>query len=347
MIKLNPNLEKLKLQFNTQNFEDNNMGYWEQLHQLSIQELVNNNGNLSIIPPFEKHPYLEPLDNGANISGIMIGTFPPLTYLCSQFNLPHLTYNNQTFSAPDLDYFHGNYSSLWKYAPIDFQLISIAPRDQQPRMIKDELYELGIIYSDIIKYTQRSLNEKGKYDAGDKNLNSMIPNEQLIQFLLDSNSINRMYFTNSSFFHSNNPFINTDGDIRLNENDAFGLFVKAALDMNVNVEYSLWNNDIWVELNELPKPLNVRQSINGDLKSKVVLKLKLIFEGTEKVYKICSAVSPAAVNRGRVRQNPCVLLCQNNLNIPIADAPARLLVDTLSCFFNDNLNELDQYNVYQ
>ena len=48
--------------------------------------------------------------------------------------------------------------------------------------------------------------------------------DSLIQFLLNSESVNRLYFTNSSFFHTNNPFFNGDGQIRLNENDAFGLF---------------------------------------------------------------------------------------------------------------------------
>lgn len=345
MIKRQANIEQLIHELDIPNLEADNVEYWEQIHQLSIQRVVNNNGILPVNPPFEKHPYLVPLDNDIAATGVMIGTFPPLTYLCSQFNLDNLRYNNQSFTAPIFDYFHGNYTSLWKYTPIDFDFIIEAPRAEQPMLTKDSLTAAGIVYSDIIKYTQRTLNTNGKYDAGDNNLSSIIPNEQLIQFLLNSESVNRLYFTNSSFFHTNNPFFNGDGQIRLNENDAFGLFIKTALDMNVQVEYSLWNNDNWVELNELPKPLNVRQLINGELKTKVLLELRLIFEGMQKVYKICSAVSPAAVNRGRVRQNPCVQLYRNNTNCLISEAPARLLSETLSCFFNNNLNELAQFNV--
>lgn len=344
MIKKHENINQLKQLFPIPNFDENNLDHWDQLHQLSVQDIVNNGGKLPLIPPFEKHPYLEPLDINIKATGLMIGTFPPITYLCSQYNLVNLTYNNQVFTAPDLDYFHGNYSSLWKYAPIDFDHIQTRSRAQQPQLIANALNEAGILYADMVKYTQRSLNDNNKYDAGDKNLNSIILNEQLIQFLLNANGINRLYFTNASFFHSNNALFNPLGELRINDNDAFGLFLKTALDLNVKVAYSLFGKEFWVEINELPKTLNIRNTINDHLKTKVTLQLKLTFEGVEKIFNICSAVSPAAVNRGMVRRNPCVQLCCKNLNIPIADSAARLLSETLACFFNNQLHELAQYN---
>lgn len=342
MIKRHQNIDILIGLFPVPNFDETNLAHWDQLHHLSIQSILNNDGALPVIPPFEKHPYLEPLDVNSTETGLMIGTFPPITYLCSQYNLANLTYNNQAFTAPDLDYFHGNYSSLWKYAPIGFDQIQLANRDLQPQLIIDALSAAGLLYTDIITYTQRELNDN-KYDAGDKNLNSIIPNTQVFQFLKES-AVDRLYFTNASFFHTNNKLFDRQGLLRLQENDAFGLFVKTAIDLNIKVEYSLWGQENWIELSEQPKPLNIRNAVHNDLKTKVVLRLRLSFEEDRKEYSICSAVSPAAVNRGRVRQNPCVQSLRNNLNIPIVDAPATLLTTTLTHFFNNNLNVLAQYN---
>ncbi|MDP3927586.1 MAG: hypothetical protein Q8R57_01050 [Bacteroidota bacterium] len=342
MIKRHHNIDLLKQLFQIPNFDETNMDHWEKLHQLSIQSIVNANGALPVVPPFEKHPYLEKLDPQSTSTGLMIGTFPPITYLCSQYHLANLKYNNQTFTAPDLDYFHGNYSSLWKYAPINFWQIQLVNRDEQPQLIIDALNAADVLYTDIIKYTQRELNND-KYDAGDKKLNSILPNAQIFEFLKEA-IVDRLYFTNASFFHTNNNLFTAQGLLRLNENDAFGLFVKTALDLNIKVEYSLWKQDNWIELNELPKPLYVRNAIHNDLNVKVFLKLRLTFGEEKKVYSICSAVSPAAVNRGAVRQNACVLVCKVHLKIPIADAPSKLLSETLSCFFNNNLIELAQYN---
>jgi len=342
MIKRYLDIDRLKEIFPLPNFAENNLDHWEQLHQRSIQSIVNNAGVLPSIPPFEKHPYIEDLDVSATATGLMIGTFPPITYLCSQFQLSNLTFNNQAFTAPDLDYFHGNYSSFWNYAPIGFQEMQLVSRDTQPTFIIEALNTAGVLYTDIIKYTQRKLHN-GKYDAGDKNLNSIIPNYQIFQFLRDS-IVDRLYFTNASFFHTKNKLFDGQGILKLRENDSFGLFVKTAIDLNIKVEYSLWAQENWIELNELQKPLRIKTSIHNDLKTKVVLRLRLTFGDLQKEYDICSAVSPAAVNRGKVRLNACVGLYQGHFQISIADAPGQLLRTALTCFFNNNLNELARFN---
>ena len=83
MINQNPNIDLIKVLYPIPNFDENNLEHLEQLHQDSIQSILNNGGALPIIPPFEKHPYLEPLDVNTTATGLMIGTFPPITYLCS------------------------------------------------------------------------------------------------------------------------------------------------------------------------------------------------------------------------------------------------------------------------
>ncbi|KHJ37792.1 hypothetical protein PBAC_19520 [Pedobacter glucosidilyticus] len=342
MIKRHKNIELLKELFSLPNFDESNFAHWEQLHQLSVQAIINNGGALPIIPPLEKHPYLEPLDADTTATGLMIGTFPPITYLCSQFNLANLTYTNQAFTAPDLDYFHGNYSSLWKYAPIGFNQIQLVKRGEQPQMIIDALNVAGILYTDIIKYTQRKLNDN-KYDAGDKNLTSIIPNPDIFNLLFNSQSINRIYFTNASFFVGSNPLFNKDGTLNLKENDAFGLFIKAALDEGINIQYQLLNSKEWIEVNENVKTTQQRRLINNQLKTKVVLKLKLIVNDQVKIFQICSCASPAAVNRN-VHSNPCCIKYGVRRKVEGVERATGLLRKVLDSFFADNLNTLADYN---
>lgn len=343
MLKRHQNIDTLKGLFPVQNFDENNLAHLDQLHQLSIQSIVNNGGALPIIPPFEKHPYLEPFDVNTTATGLMIGTFPPITYLCSQFNLANLTYNNQAFNAPILHYFHGNRGSLWQYTPIEFNQILLRTQAEQPQMIRNALREAGVLYSDIIKYTQRKLNGN-KYDAGDKNLTNIIPNSDIFNLLFNSQSINRIYFTNASFFVGSNPLFNRDGTLKLKENDAFGLFIKAALDEGINVEYQLWNSNEWIEINENVKTAQQRRLINNQLKTKVVLKLKLTLNNKEEFFEICSCAGPAAINRN-VHSNPCCVQFGIINNIQGVQRANELLKYVLDSFYNNNLNALAQYNV--
>lgn len=343
MIKRHPNIDLLKQQFPIPNFNESNINDWDQLHRLSIRAIANAGGVLPNLPPLERHPYLVNLDPQSEVTGLMIGTFPPITYLCSQYNLVNLTYNKQKFTAPDIDYFHGNYSSLWKYAPIGFNQIRLSNRSQQPLLIKNAIGAAGINYTDIIKYNQRVLKDN-KYNASDKNLNSIIPNTQIFDYLKES-IVDRLYFTNASFFHKSNNLFNPQGFLNLKENDAFGLFIKTALDLNIKVEYRLEGKVNWIEINELPKPTKVRKDINSDLRSKVLLNLRLTFPSAKpKNYKICSSVSPAALRRGRVKKNPSVQLFSITNNTPIENTPERLLIETLERFFNNQLGPLARYN---
>lgn len=342
MIKRHENIDTLKEMFPMPNFDETNLAHWDQLHQSSVQSIVNNGGALPVIPPFEKHPYLEPLDVNTTATGLMIGTFPPITYLCSQFNLAKLTYNNQAFTAPDLDYFHGNYSSLWKYAPIGFNQIQLANRDAQPQMISNALCLAGVLYTDIIAYTQRKL-KGNKYDAGDKNLTCIIPNADIFNLLFNADSINRIYFTNASFFVASTPLFTKEGTLNLKENDAFGLFIKAALDKDIKVEYQIWNSNEWIEINENAKTTQQRRLINSQLKTKVVIKLKLTLNNHVKTLEICSCASPAAVNRN-VHSNPCCVQFGIINNVQGVQRANDLLRDVLACFFNNNLYALAQYN---
>ena len=348
---INPhnNINQLLLNFPIPGFDANNILHWDMLHVSSIMNIAGGLGTLPQIPPLEKHPYLQPflhpLNDNINATGLMIGTFPPITYLCSQLNFADITFNNQTFHAPNIDFFHGNKGSLWKYAPINLNLIQLNPPLLQPGLIANALNEAGIIYSDIVKYTQRKLNKKNKYDASDDNLTSIMPNIDLVHFLFQSDSINRLYFTNASFFVGSTNFFNRQGLINLKANDAFSLFIKSALDEGYRIEIEDCNNqpNIWIGLDEQPKPANVRTTINNILNTKVLLRLKLTKDKKSKVYEICSCASPAAVNRN-VHLNPCCVQFGILNGVQGVNAAVGLLEEVLRRFFDDELMLLAPYN---
>lgn len=306
MILQHSQFNQLLQSFPIAKFDFSNPQHLDELNQNSLQSIVNNIGQLPLLPPFEKHPYLCPLDPNDKHTGLMIGTFPPITYLTTSLNLPQLSYQMQKFTAPQIDYFHGNYSSLWKYAPLQFDIIQQAPRYIQPSLLEAALSNARITYTDIVKYTQRTLNTSGKYDAGDANLFSIIPHVEVFDYLWNAETINRIYFTNASFYSASSNFFSSNGKLNHNHKDAFSLFVRTAWFLGIDIAYSFYTpGSTWIPLNENQKTSSERRQINNDLSSKVVMKIKLSKNEKEKVFIICSSVSPAAVNRGTYR-NPCV-----------------------------------------
>ena len=326
-----------------------NPDHHELIHQESIEQILNHSGELTAIPPFEKHPYLENIDC-ENITGLMIGTFPPVSYLCDQLDFPNLTFNGN-ISPPDLPYFHGNYSSLWKYCPINFDYIRGFPRAEQPQQIKHALLERGIAYTDIISFCQRNLREKNgvsSYTAEDKLLNNIVLNFDVFPLIFNCPNINRLYFTNASFFGSdnrNNYLFDRNGNYILDDRDAFRLFLKGANDSGYIIEIA--KNDepeLWYNINEGPLANTERRSLNQLITTKIILKMRLSKGNNSKTLQLYSAVSPAAVNRGMVRKNRCVINFREALNIGEADAPRELLIQVLLSFFESSIDELIDYS---
>lgn len=345
MLHKNYNLDLLSKSIGIENFTCNDL---EDIHLKSIELIKKNNGKLNEIPPFEKHPYIKNFDFD-NIQGLMIGTFPPISYLCDQLNLSNLTFNG-SISPPDISYFHGNYSSLWKYCPIEFEKIIDFSRDEQPKLINESLLKNNILYTDIILYCQRELrNNKNKlaYTAEDKLLNNIVINNSVYSQIMESN-INRIYFTNASFFGScnrNNFLFNNNGNYILDDRDAFRLFIKGAHDNGYEIQIALNEKpELWYNINERKRVREEKLFLNNLITTKVILKLKLSKNNKSKIIQLYSAVSPAAVNRGMVRQNKCVINFKNNSNINISDAPKELLKTILLSFFNNSIDGLVKFN---
>jgi len=348
MILRHENINHLLQQFPIDGFDESIVDHLCILSQHSLRAVLESGGLLPALPPLEQHPYQRQVKLTSDITGIMIGTFPPISYLCDTLQLPNLTFGNQVISAPDIPYFHGNYSSLWKYTPIGFERIKLNSREEQPQLIENVLKNAGILYTDIISFCQRKLESTGgitKYTASDKLLNSIEINSGLIAALMGNHKVNRLYFTNASFFSTNNSLINNQGFYQLRERDAFGLFIKGAHDHGIMVEFSVPNDpDTWFWINERQMSPGLISDINHKLQKKVALKLRLSKDNITKTFEICTAVSPAAVNRGMVRRNQCVLNYSNIHALDISVAPTGILTTVLQSFFANNITNLYQYN---
>jgi hypothetical protein len=342
------NIDLLLQQIPVDGFDESIKEHLHYLNQQCLDSILATGGVLTDLPPLEYHPYQQQIDLAANILGVMIGTFPPISYLCDLLKLPNLTFGNQIILAPDTPYYHGNLNSLWRYTEINFEGIQLHPREAQPGMIEEALRHYGLLYADIISFCQRSLevdNGAAKYTASDKLLNSITINSGLIEALMGDHNINRLYFTNASFFATNNALLNNQGYYRLYERDAFGLFIKGANDLRIRIEFSLPDDpENWIWINERQMPPVVRTEINSKLQKKIALSLRLSRNNIIKTFQICSAVSPAAVNRGKVRRNQCVINYAGINELDIADAPSGLLKTVLQSFFDNNIENLFQYN---
>jgi hypothetical protein len=349
MIHQNNNLQLLIEDLGLEDINLANPHNYELINQLSIQVIADNNGILSIIPPFEKHPYLVEIDCSIT-KGLMIGTFPPISYLCDQLGLANLTFNG-IISPPDLPYFHGNYSSLWKYCPINFDNIQQFARNEQPQQIKNALQENHIAYTDIISFCQRELRENNgifAYTSYDKLLNNIVLNSSVFSNIFNCDHINRLYFTNASFFganNRNNHLFDRYGNYILDDRDAFRLFLKGANDLGYKIEIARNEEpENWHVINEGHRTNIARRSLNKLLTTKVILRMRLSIDGNSKILQLYSAVSPAAVNRGMVRRNNCVIKFRENQNIIEEDAPRELLKEILLSFFENRIDGLINYN---
>lgn len=150
--------------------------------------LTKNKDKIEKHPPFEKHPYITENIIQKNKKTLLLGTFPPPSYLHNQYqSLSDGTKKLNGInidSAPLLYYFYGNKGSLWDKINLELDI----------EMIKSYLDRNCIQISDIILFTQRESWIKGR--ASDDNFCNTIPNFPLLENLLNTeNSIENLVFT--------------------------------------------------------------------------------------------------------------------------------------------------------
>lgn len=354
MILKHENLDNLLAKYPIRDFNDENTAHLNQLHEQSVADIKNNMGKLSSLPPLEKHPYLKKLDASADITGLMIGTFPPITYLADDFNLLKLEYGKQRrLERPEIPFFHGNRSSFWKFSPFNFnKILSHQNRDEKPSMISQSLASKNVAYTDIIKYCQRSfpLDKKkivDKYPADDACLNNIHLNTDVYDFLFTNNKVNRLYFTNSYAFGMGKDFFTGKGTYYLKKRDAFQLFLKGASDMRIMIEVSLPNlNFQWININERQRVVNERKDVNSFMRTKAYLKMRLTKDGIVKVFDVVSSVSPSAIGGTRTtsESNRCVIKYAEGNKVNIKESCEGLIRQSLKAFFDNDVKSLAQYN---
>src|SRR5690554_1072474 len=162
--------------------------------------IFEHNGQLPPQPMFEKHPYLDTFEL-QNFEKYIIGTFPPISYI---YDHPLLVENNISQNKrPEIPFFDGNVSSMWKYLFTDeeFQilneLVNNNERIEAKNHIIENLNELKINYSDIIKNTRRNV-----FSYEDKDLYNIKPNLDLINQILVNPNAKYLNFNTSTLFNT-------------------------------------------------------------------------------------------------------------------------------------------------
>jgi len=179
-------------------------------------------------------------------------------------------------------------------------------------------------------------------------LNNIVLNNSVFSLIFSCAQIDRLYFTNASFFGSNNRnnhLFDRHGNYILDDRDAFRLFLKGANDQGYKIEIAR-NEDPenWYQINEGLRTNIARRALNKLLTTKVILRMRLSIDGHSKILQLYSSVSPAAVNRGMVRKNNCVIKFREYQNIAEENAPRELLQRILLSFFENTIDGLINYN---
>ena len=283
------------------------------------------NPSLPPNPPFETHPYrdLLPLQN---YEKYIIGTFPPISYVLDNPTVlaagihslsQPLGAGGRQIEAPKIPFYHGNVGSMW-----DFLLTQEERNElcEQPRNAKREwliAYLTGthINYADIIDSTQRNLNQENRYNGGDENLNNICPNTSLIFQLLSNKNVNLVLFNTSSIF-GNAGIILSEGALIdvTKKTKAFDLFVRTCQELGLGIQIRIpFGAPLitfpWTDI----QALQLQQR-----KTKVVFEMRVynpttnvkiecgLNPGEERSFTVITPFSPAAVNRGRTRDNEVV-----------------------------------------
>jgi hypothetical protein len=282
---------------------------------------------LPSVPPFEKHPYL-PENETISKSRVMIGTFPPYCYLRLKLGMETLKNGGRIVPDPFVNTFHGNKGSLWSFL-IGENVFDNPDKNVIINNIESWLSRHDVHYSDIIRYCQRKT-----YSSRDVDLINIHLNEALISEILEKDQVDRIYFTNASFFSNTGIQLERNGFINVRARDAFSLFVRGLQEHGYNIELSLPKENVWRDV------VLCRNEIHKTWKNKLWIRLRVTSERMTRTYEVVSSLSPAAANRGSLRRNLAVINYGKIRRLPLDEAPRELLKFTLNEFVKGTLQPL-------
>ena len=296
----------------------------------AIASIVAVGGNLPPNPPFEIHPYLNTFTL-EQYKKYIIGTFPPISYLVDHplisvagiTHLVNLGPQAGNISQPAIPFFHGNAGDMWAYLLTPPELTALnftVGRNTKKTYLINFLREHKINYSDIIKTTQRCLNNDGNYDFTDTCLKNICINKELIyHILLNNNSEHLLFNTGSPFsaegltIHANLNAGNPAGRVNVNSNTAsFDLFVRGCQDLGLKIELRIQQGPTpffpWTEINTVN-----RLFLQANMHNKVAFEMRISITdkvvddnlkefGGERTYTVVTGPSPSrAALRGLTR----------------------------------------------
>jgi hypothetical protein len=329
--------------------------------------------------PFEMHPYLKYVSQEF-FEKYIIGTFPPISYVIDELlnnhglAITHLLHPNGAIytARPDIPFFHGNLGLLWMFilTQAEIAYIEALPnRESIKEYLINWLNKNEIIYSDIIKSTQRIL-DNGNYTSGDNQLHNICINSDLICHILSNPNAKYLMFNTSQTFgrsalvHINRNDFGLRGQVNVN-NDAnsFDLFIRGCQELGLKVEFRINHGPTpiipWTELNAINAVF-----INQNFKNKIAFELRLTTtEKTNKIFlKSCctdgnyqsrefyvfTPLSPAAVDRGMSRRNRIFIRWTLLHNAGVIDihATRKFLKDVFSWFKGNDFDEIYNLNVH-
>ncbi len=276
-------------------------------------------------PAFEKHPYLDLIEMG-NYAKYLVGTFPPISYVADVLQIEGLAQPNGHFlGKPWIPFFHGNRGSMWEYllSLDEYQeLVDLIPGDinnnvsraNARNFLVQRLTQMRVNYSDVIKFTQRSLSDNHRYTSEDSKLWNICINEQLILQLLNNDKATTILFnTGSSFTNTglrilpaharNGPFAIVNVDSKCS---SFDLFIRGCQELGLQIAIRIIHGPTehfdWCFFNQAQ-----RLFLQMHIRRKLIFELRIIGQvknnDFDREFTVITPASPAAVNRGRTRQN--------------------------------------------
>ena len=340
--KINPNMHEIEY-----------LNHIQVLNANFINDLIANNFVLPNETPVELHPYLNEF-RLQNYGKYIIGTFPPISYLCYNPNLlvngMESLYkpNGAEILPPKISFFHGNRNSMWALL-LEHNLHEIVFNNPDRLAAKQSLIDYlttnQVNYSDIIYSTKRT-----KYSHEDKYLKNIVLNNDLYKHILQNDHTDRLLFNTSSVFRKSglsvykNKRVNSiPGNINVNNGGSFDLFFKGLQDLDAKIELGQVN-DInqasfqWIEINR-----NNSKILKNIFKSQIIIKCRIRIEANNHIiqnneliqreYFVVTPFSPAAVDRGTLKQNPILIFwLDQNENL----APKDLLTNIYQAFVQFN-----------
>ena len=299
-----------------------------------ITDLTEANGLLPNNPPFEIHPYKSDFLL-QNFEMYIIGTFPPISYILDNDEIAEAGINSlmqplgvggALIKKPWIPFYHGNKGSMWDFLLTNQEIDTLHEivdeendRDRGKQYLKDFLIENKINYADIINSTQRNLNNKGRYDSKDANLNNVCGNIYLIQHLLSNQNAKYLLFNSSSTFGNQGIRTLPNGLVNVNQNiKSFDLFVRQCQELGLIVQLRIENNVMDADLINWQ---NINELNNEQRSNKIIFELKIknplsneeikfdkFDPGSERIFTVITGPSPSAIVQLGLIGN---LICDN------------------------------------